>query len=316
MKRILPFILIAFLFETSLLSAAEPIRVLTFNILYARWDKPAFSWEKRKKIVVDVMKNHPDGNGPYDFIGTQETGNDPEERRYHQIDYLAEAMDGYGSLYAPCRGRTDKYSLTNMIFYRKDRWEIDPDDRGHFWLSGTPEIPGSNDWPEGGRGGPRCVTYGLFHEIGPKGRTGRKVYFYNTHFSAHVDFVRKRSAILVMERLAARRTPDAPVILTGDFNSRHDTPQIAYMQGAPFDFEGRIHKPPLRLIETFKAVHPDSTEFGTIHGYRGKIDFDKKIDYIFVTEPLRPVAAKVVMTQKDGLYPSDHLPVDAVLEWD
>ncbi|MDR0869975.1 MAG: hypothetical protein LBN39_04200, partial [Planctomycetaceae bacterium] len=65
----------------------------------------------------------------------------------------------------------------------------------------------------------------------------------------------------------------------------------------------------------FKAVHPNSKEFGSAHGYRGKISWDKKIDFIFASDTLKPVDAKVILTTKDGLYPSDHLPVDAVLQW-
>lgn len=298
--------------------AEEPIRVLTFNILYSRWDKPEFPWEKRKSIVVDVMKNYPDGNGPYDFIGTQETANDPEDRRHHQIDYLVDAMPDYGSLYAPCNGRNDKYALTNLIFYKKDRWEIDPKDHGHFWLSGTPEVPGSNTWAESekGRGGPRCVTYGLFHEIDDKGaRTGKKVYFFNTHLNVFLEDVRKRSAVLIMDRIVNRKSQDAPAIITGDFNALQNSPIISYLEGrGSLEIDGKTFKPPIGLIETFKAVHPDSTEFGTTHGYSGSVRKDRKIDFVFATEPLKPVKAKVILTQKDGLYPSDHLPVDAVLQ--
>jgi endonuclease/exonuclease/phosphatase family metal-dependent hydrolase len=86
------------------------------------------------------------------------------------------------------------------------------------------------------------------------------------------------------------------------------------MQGKPLEFDGKTFTPFLPLIETFKAVHPDSTKFGTAHSYSGKISWDKKIDFIFASPPLKPVGAKVILTQQDGLYPSDHLPVNAVLQ--
>jgi hypothetical protein len=113
--------------------AAEPIRVLTFNILCAGWEpepKKDYAWEKRLPIVVDVMKNVTDGNGPYDFIGTQETSNNPAKPAFHQVKQIADAMTGYGSLFAPCNGKLDKFSLSNMILWKKDRWEIDPNDSG------------------------------------------------------------------------------------------------------------------------------------------------------------------------------------------
>ncbi|MDR1271035.1 MAG: endonuclease/exonuclease/phosphatase family protein [Planctomycetaceae bacterium] len=311
-------ILILFVFGSTIF-AKEPIRVLTFNILNPGWEpepRKDHTWEKRFPIAVEVMKNFPDGNGPYDFIGTQEPVNDPAKPERHQVKQLADTMTDYGSLFAPCNGDLNKYSLTNMIFWKKDRWEIDPNDSGTFWLSSTPEIPGSNDWVENDQGFKRCVTYGLFHELGTNGRTGKKIYFFNTHLNVAVEIARLRSAVLIMERIKNRKVKDAPVIVTGDFNSLQNSPLIAYMQGKPLEFDGQTFTPSLPLIETFKTVHPNSDQFGTVHGYRGKISWDRKIDFIFASPPLKPIAAKVILTQKDGLYPSDHLPVDAVLQWE
>jgi endonuclease/exonuclease/phosphatase family metal-dependent hydrolase len=161
-----------------------------------------------------------------------------------------------------------------MIFWKKDRWKIDPADSGTFWLSSTPEVPGSNDWVEKNNGGERNVTYGLFHELGSNGRTGKKVYFFNTHLNVFVETARLRSALLIMNRIENRKAKDAPVIVTGDFNATQKTKLIAYMQGAPLELDGKTFKPPVPLIETFMAAHPKSTEFGTIHGYSGSIDKD------------------------------------------
>jgi endonuclease/exonuclease/phosphatase family metal-dependent hydrolase len=296
--------------------AQEPIRVLTFNILCAGGEpepKKDRAWDKRLPIVIDVMKNFPNENSPYDFIGTQETCNNPGKPEYHQVKQLADAMTGYCSLFIPCGGKLDKWSFTNMIFWKKDRWEIDPNDSGAFWLSDTPEIPGSNDW-DNNNDLPRCVTYGLFHELGSNGRTGRKIYFFNTHLNSKVETVRLRSAVLIMDRIVKRKEKDVPVIVTGDFNALQDSPLITYMQGASLEFEGKTFQPLLPFTETFKAVHPDSDKFGTHHSY-GEIKWNQKIDYIFVSDRLKPVVANVILTQKNGLYPSDHLPVDAVLEW-
>jgi endonuclease/exonuclease/phosphatase family metal-dependent hydrolase len=313
------FLSILFLFVFNpLIFAEEPIRVLTFNILCAGWEqepKKDRDWKKRLPIVVEVMKNFPDGNGPYDFIGTQETSINPEKPEYHQVKQLANAMTGYGSLFAPCQGSLERFSLSNMVFYRKDRWEIDPNDSGTFWLSSTPEVA-SNDWAEKNRGGERNVTYGLFHELDANGRTGKKVYFFNTHLNVSVETARLRSAVLIMDKIKNRKTKEAPVIVTGDFNVIQNSPIINFMQGKPLKFDSKTFMPSLPLIETFKAVHPDSKEFGTTHGYSGKIDWDKKIDFIFASPPLKPIAAKIILTQKNGLYPSDHLPVDAVLQWE
>ena len=42
------------------------------------------------------------------------------------------------------------------IYYRRDRFERDVTEEGTFWLSDTPEVPGSKSW---GNSYPRVVTW-------------------------------------------------------------------------------------------------------------------------------------------------------------
>ena len=52
----------------------------------------------------------------------------------------------------------------------------------------------------------------------------------------------------------------------------------------------------------------------TYHGFTGKIKQKfKPIDYIFVSDDFEVVKASVEITSYDGMYPSDHYPVSAVL---
>ncbi|WP_342750910.1 endonuclease/exonuclease/phosphatase family protein [Termitidicoccus mucosus] len=287
---------------------AAPVRVLTFNILASQpsWEKSAKCepWAVRKPIVLEIMRDC-SGGAPYDFIGTQETAVHPDAA-LHQVNQLADALPGYDSLYAACSGERNgkthqEFSLSNMIFWRKDRWKIDRADHGTFWLSDTPEAPGSNQWAPGGKGGKRNVTYGLFHEIADGKRTGRKVYFFNTHLNVFVPGARAQSAFLIMERIQKRWTQSAPVILTGDFNSKRDSIVYKYLTGAPVDFENERHAPPLALSEAFAAAGPQNDLPG--------------IDFIFSTGGLGPRSAAKITTRRDGVRPSDHYPVEAVLEW-
>jgi endonuclease/exonuclease/phosphatase family metal-dependent hydrolase len=289
-------------------AATAPIRVLTFNILASQpgWEKDAKCepWAVRKPIVLEVMRNRA-GGAPCDFIGTQETSVHPDAA-LNQVNQLAAEMTGFGSLYAACSGEKNgpvarEFSLSNMIFWRKDRWEPDPRDHGTFWLSDTPETPGSNQWSPSGKGGKRNVTYGLFHEIAGGKRTGRQVYFFNTHLNVHVPDARAKSAFLIMERIRARKNPSAPVILTGDFNSRRDSLVYKYLTGSPVDFDGRTRTPPLALTEAFAKA--------------GRQDDLPRIDFIFTTAGLAPRSAAKIRVTRDGVRPSDHDPVEAALEW-
>lgn len=302
------FILYSTLAVCALHAQTAPIRVLTFNILASQpsWETDAKCepWAVRKPIVLEVMQNQTGGT-PYDFIGTQETSIHPEPA-LHQVNQLAAEMTGYKSLYAACTGEKNspaakKFSLSNMIFWRADRWELDRRDHGTFWLSDTPETPGSNQWAPGGKGGQRNVTYGLFHEIANGKRTGKKVYFYNTHLNVHVPDARVKSALLIMERIRTRYSPSAPVILTGDFNARRDTIIYKYLTGSPVTFDDQKHTPPLALIEAFEKTGPR--------------DALPRIDFIFSTPDLIPRSAAKILTRRNGVRPSNHDPVEAMLEW-
>ena len=305
---------------------AEPVRVLTFNVLssYLGADKAGAEetarvkrWKKRAPLVIEVMRDHPDGSGPYDFIGTQETSIDRRFPEADQTVVLAKALPKYSSLYEPCTGRAAlrRLSLSNMIFWRKDRWEIDPEDHGTFWLSEAPDVPGSIDWiakdrPES----KRCVTYGLFHETGPAGRTGRRVYFYNTHLYVFSDAAREKSAALIMERIANRRDKTAPAILTGDMNSRQWSATVRYFQGETVMLDGRERAAPLALRDTYAAIHPAQSRLAEGSSPSAPL-FANKIDYIFASAGLTATSSKRIETRRGKIWPSDHYPFEAVLEF-
>jgi endonuclease/exonuclease/phosphatase family metal-dependent hydrolase len=305
---------------------AEPVRVLTFNILssYLGADKAGEKetarikrWEKREPLVIEVMRDHPDGSGPYDFIGTQETSVDTRRPESDQTLRLPQAMPGYGSLYEPCTGRPAlrRYSLSNMILWRKDRWELDARDHGTFWLSSTPDVPGSTDWlKEGQPASKRCVTYGLFHETGPKGRTGRRVYFYNTHLYVRAPAACEKSAVLIMERIAGRRDKTAPVLLTGDMNSRQWSATMRYFLGETVTLDGRRRTAPLALRDTYDAIHPGQAALAPGARPRPPL-FADKIDHILASADFTTTSAKRIETHREDLWPSDHYPYESVLEF-
>jgi len=39
------------------------------------------------------------------------------------------------------------------------------------------------------------------------------------------------------------------------------------------------------------------------------------IDLIFFTEHFKPISAKSLQTNRDGVYPSDHKPIEAAFAW-
>src|SRR5262245_19804333 len=66
--------------------AADPIRVMTFNIRYGTANDGENHWEKRKEFLVETIQEFKP-----DLLGIQETLG-------FQRDYLPEKLPGYGVL--------------------------------------------------------------------------------------------------------------------------------------------------------------------------------------------------------------------------
>lgn len=263
-------------------AASPPLRVMSFNVRYGTADDGANSWEQRRDLVFSVI-----GQAAPDLIGTQEA------LRF-QLDELREALPGYGELGV---GRTDGDTAGEYtaILYRRDRLRVE--DGGTFWLSDTPEVPGSIDW---GANLPRICTWGRFVDSA----SATAFYVYNVHFDHESQQSRERSAQLLLDRIAAREHPD-PVIVTGDFNAGEHNPAMQLLTG-----DGA--RPGSRLRDSFRIVHPDAEGVGTFHGFRGTRS-GPKIDAVLVSGAVAVDAAAILRDSRGDRYPSDHFPVTAVV---
>ena len=254
------------------------MKLMTFNVRYPNPADGRDRWEERRDLLVKAIRDQ----AP-DLIGTQEL--------YHiQGQYIVEKLPEYAWFGLSRRGnQTDEHM---GVFYRKARLSIL--DSGNFWLSETPETPGSISWE---MSLPRMVTWGRFELRG----TGRKFLFWNTHFAHRPQ---DENARLDSARLLARRLAlldrDVPVILAGDFN--------APAGGGVY----RVLSPPLQdaWLSTARKSGPE----GTSHGFTGK-PHAARIDWILYRGPWRVLSVETIADNEQGRYPSDHFPVAAVLEW-
>ncbi len=190
-------------------TVSEPnLVVMTYNIRYGTANDGENSWANRKEMACDVLRRH----NP-DIVGLQEA------LRF-QIDDIRAALPRYAEIGG---GRDDgktegEYSA---ILYRKDR--LDLDDSGTFWLSDTPETPGSITW---GNACTRICTWGRFL----RKDTRQAFYLFNTHLDHVSQYSRDRSAVLLAQRIRDRKHAD-PVLVTGDFNAGEDNPVVRYFKG-------------------------------------------------------------------------------------
>ena len=287
----------------------EPIHVLSINVRYSTANDGENKWANRREFMTDIIIE-----GLYDFIGTQETLIHPDPD-FNQATYIASRLPTYG-FFGRSRESNPEEGEAMMLYYNKARWRIDDRDQGTFWLSDTPDVPGSKTDPMAGC--PRTVVFALFHERYPDGLrsgrpTGRKIYVYNTHFDHLSEEARQRGAKLLMQRIADRQSRNVPVILIGDMNCGEQSPAIQFIKGSPLRLDDQDWDAPYRLVDTFRVVHPDVVDVGTFHGFRAA--GREKIDYIFISPELRTLSADIIRTQRNGRYPTDHFPVAAVVVW-
>lgn len=258
------------------------VKAMTFNIRYNNSADGPNRWSERREMAAEVVRRF-DG----DFVGLQEAL--PE-----QVADLLETLPEYRSI-GSTRGVDGKWGEASPIFYRHERWHVDENRQGTFWLSDTPHVSGSITW---GNKYPRIVTWGRFIE----NKTGRGLYVFNTHFSSVSAPSRCKGAVLLAERIARRDRPD-PVLLTGDFNAAESSQPIEYLTG-------KRPESPVRLVDTFRVFHPHEKQVGTFHAFSGEVKPDK-IDYVFASPEAEVRSAEIIRFNRDGRYPSDHFPVAA-----
>lgn len=254
------------------------LRVMTFNIRYDTANDGADAWPHRKDLVASMVRLH-----GADLVGLQEA-------LRHQIGDLLERLPGFAYVGV---GRTDgrEAGEYSAILYRTGRFERLDD--GTFWLSETPEVPGKG-WDAAFE---RVVTWAKFRD-----RETGAVFF---HFNTHLDHVgvqaRAESARMIRQRIAAL-AGDAPVVLTGDFNTTDETEPYAILTGGEAGLQDAM-----RVSE-----HPHHGPTSTWNGFEA-IAPDQRIDFVFVGGGVRVRQHAILADTWDGRFPSDHLPVLAEL---
>ncbi|MBB5938372.1 endonuclease/exonuclease/phosphatase family protein [Streptomyces zagrosensis] len=257
----------------------DHLRTMTFNLRYAS-ATPPHSWAERRPVTRALLRRE----RPH-LIGTQ-------EGLYAQLRDIAEDLGPRYDWIGTGRQGGSRDEFMN-IFY--DTQRLAPLEYDHFWLSGTPYVIGSNTW---GNAVVRMVTWVRFADL----RTGRQFYALNTHFDHRNQSARERSATLIAERLRGL-DPALPRIVTGDFNvPAHHNPvyDTLLSQG--------------NLVDTWDSADRRGKLYATFHGYQPLTPDGERIDWILTSPGVRTRYASINTFSRAGQFPSDHLPVQALLE--
>ena len=266
-------------------AVAESLIVMTWNIRYNNSGDGINAWPNRKDWLAKIVVNN-----QVDIAGFQEV-------LFEQLEDLKvrlPELDVYGV------GRDDGKNAGEFapIFFRKDRFELL--DKSTFWLSMTPDKNASKGWDADQ---PRIACWVKLKDR----RTGTVFYVMNTHFDHRGTQARAESAKLLLKYMREQFV-DHPVILTGDFNTLPDSPPYNTLigKGSPTRpvyldaYEHSVQKP----------KGPDSTW----NGFKSIVP-NRRIDFVFTTKTVRVERFKTLDDQRDGRFPSDHLPIVTELEF-
>jgi endonuclease/exonuclease/phosphatase family metal-dependent hydrolase len=265
---------------------AQDVRVMSYNIRYGTAQDGENHWDNRKEFLVETIQAFDP-----DLLGTQETLG-------FQRDYLAGKLSGYEVLGV---GRDDGGETGEMaaLYFKRDRFE--KLDGGHFWLSETPDKPGSKSWDAALT---RMVTWvELRDRRQPK---GKPLIFFNTHFDHRGEQARLESARLLRRRVA-ERAARYRVIVTGDFNVGEDSPPYRAFFGA----DGNLASP---MRDAYRLRQPErKTDEGTFSRFKAGAAGGPRIDWIGVSAEWRVMEASIDRTERGGRTPSDHFAMTVIL---
>ncbi len=251
------------------------LTVMTFNIRYDNPRDGVNAWPNRRAFVAEVIRKHDP-----DLLGLQEV-------LIKQRDQLLADLPGYESI-GVGRDDGDRKGEFSPIFFRKARFTVV--DKGWFWLSETPDRPGSLGWDAACA---RIATWARLRDA----TTKLELLILNTHFDHKGRKARVESAAQIAKFL--EQQPDRTLIVTGDFNCGPDSDAHMRLMDQP------RNRP---LVDAFDRLVDDETDAGTFNGFEG-VRTGPRIDWILHTNDLTPVACEIIRDSRDRRYPSDHFPV-------
>ena len=266
----------------------DELHVMSFNIRYDRSsgggtvEGDPDHWPTRRPLLIELLEREKPT-----LLGIQEA-------LYGQLTAIESALPRHRSIgYGREGGSAGEYSA---IFYDSTRLEVLQWDQ--FWLSDTPDVIGSATW---GNTVTRIVVWARLRDLA----SGAEFTMINTHFDHQSEPARIRSADAMIDLFQGGELDELPTIVTGDFNSH------AHDSGA---YTTLVTDGP--TVDTWdSAAQRVTPAWGTFPGYDEPVEDGDRIDWVLTTDDLVTSRAAInVWRDASGAYPSDHAPVQALIE--
>ena len=256
------------------------IKAVTFNLrMHTLRDGVNYFFNRSPYILAKIKEEKPD------IIGFQEATREIHE--WLSANLVEYTLVGIGR-------EKDFGGEANPIAFRKDRFDLFG--MTQYWLSETPEIPGSRY--EHQSPCPRVLVSVKLKEK----KSGEVLRFYNTHLD-HVDAEARLLGIrqILMQIKEDYEKSPHPLILTGDMNA---SPEEISMLEVTALANPKLVDAAGRVVRSFHGYHGGAP-------YEGSIDC--KIDYIFTNVLEDAIECDVWDGVYNGMYLSDHYPIMAEL---
>lgn len=268
----------------SLSIQSQELNVMTFNIRYNTKNDSLNAWPYRKDNAASQIKFH-----NVHILGVQEA-------LHEQVMDLSQTLPQYKHVGV---GRDDgktkgEYSA---IYYDAARLKLLGSST--FWLSLTPEIPGSKSWDAAIT---RIVTWAKFTDV----KTKKTFFVFNTHFDHLGKEARKESARLLKQKVKDI-AGNSHVVITGDFNSKPSDDPIKILTDST-DKDKFIDTKGLSLTTHYGPQ-------GTFNAFTAKETDNEPIDFIFIKGKWKVLQHATLSQTWGGRFSSDHFPVFAKLSF-
>ena len=253
------------------------LKLVTYNLRFGIEEDPQ-PWSRRRGPMIELLRGLAPG-----VLGTQE-GLD------HQ---LADVLAGLGEHYAMVaehRGDGEREESSAILY---DTGLLELTEVRHRWLSPTPEVPGSRGW---GAYFPRMYSVARFRRIAD----GGALVVIATHLDHEVEQARLESARILAAEVTALGS-EVPLVLMGDFNVDVGSAPYRVLLEAGLRDAVEVASRRGPVTGTFNAYGPPDPE-------------GERIDWVLVNDLVQVGSARVVDAAPGGPYPSDHLPVEVVIE--
>lgn len=276
---------------------APALTVMTYNIRCESGDRNSKdnNWEARRNDFANLVERL----SP-DVVGFQEVLPD-------QFEWLKSRFPAYEFI---GRGRNaNGGGEASPVAFRRARFNSIAN--GTFWLSETPDVPGSKGWDAAL---PRICTYAVLVDK----TTGRKFSFANTHTDHMGEAARENGMLLVIERMKDFGK-GAPIVFVGDHNCLEWEKPARAVSKVLKDAMYLSETPPEGTWRTFNFWHWKDKELSIADALKrsvvdrsipGPMSDQKRIDYIYVSKGVKVLSYKTDPSPRPGtkLYPSDHFP--------